>query len=374
MKSSRNAERQIERADPPCASTSDRRGGGDGAWARRIAWCCRDWRTLRGRRTRTGGWLQRACRPLAVLLCVSLAPIALAQASDPRSNASPPSSPSGSADATLQGTLKKISDSGEIVLGVRASSAPLSYADAQGNTIGYSQDIALRIVDAIKIRLHMPDLRVVNLPITSANRMALLGAGRFDLECGSTTHTLEREQTASFSNNIFLYGIKIATRRSGSIRDFGDLDGQRVVTTAGTTSETLLRRMLDVYHDNFDLTTQADHDQSFAALVRGEADAFVVDEPLLYAERSRTAKPSDYVITGTPLAFENYACMFRRGDTQFKQLVDETIARLQRSGQAAAIYRKWFEQPVPPNGNNLRYPMSQELRELFAHPNDRAQH
>jgi glutamate/aspartate transport system substrate-binding protein len=104
----------------------------------------------------------------------------------------------------------------------------------------------------------------------------------------------------------------------------------------------------------------------------GRAVAFVMDEPLLYGERAKTKNPNDYVVTGTPPVSENYACMFRRDDPQFKTLVDDTVAKLQTSGEMAKLYTKWFTQPVPPNGMNLQYPLSDEMKTLFAHPNDKA--
>ena len=43
------------------------------------------------------------------------------------------------------GTLKKMRDTGEIVLGVRDASIPFSYADETGQSIGYSVDLCLRV-------------------------------------------------------------------------------------------------------------------------------------------------------------------------------------------------------------------------------------
>jgi glutamate/aspartate transport system substrate-binding protein len=51
----------------------------------------------------------------------------------------------------LQGTLKKVKDSGSITLGIRESSYPLSYLDEKQQPIGYHIDICNRIVDAVKL-------------------------------------------------------------------------------------------------------------------------------------------------------------------------------------------------------------------------------
>jgi len=54
--------------------------------------------------------------------------------------------------------------------------------------------------------------------------------------------------------------------------------------------------------------------------------------------------------------------MLRKDDPAFKKLVDGTIARLMRTGEFQQLYRKWFEQPIPPKGLNLNYPMGAELK------------
>ena len=100
----------------------------------------------------------------------------------------------------LTGTLKKIHDDGVVVLGVREASIPFSYFDGK-QTVGYSQTIALQIVDEIKKTLGMPQLKVHEITVTSSNRTPMLLNNQIDLECGSTTHTVERENVAAFSNS-----------------------------------------------------------------------------------------------------------------------------------------------------------------------------
>ncbi len=75
------------------------------------------------------------------------------------------------------GTLKKLRDTGEIVLGVRDASIPFSYADDSGKSIGYSVDLCMRVVDHLRQTLKMPDLKVRQQLVTSANRVPLVLGG-----------------------------------------------------------------------------------------------------------------------------------------------------------------------------------------------------
>lgn len=271
----------------------------------------------------------------------------------------------------LTGTLKKIHDDGVVVLGVREASIPFSYFDGKG-TVGYSQTIALQIVDEIKKTLSLPQLKVHEVTVTSSNRTPMLLNNQIDLECGSTTHTAERENVAAFSNSFFQYAVRMIAHKSSGITDFPDLAGKTVVTTAGTSDERLLRRLNTEKHLNMRITSARDHLEAFTALKDDRAVAFVMDEPIVYGFKSTDPHPDDFVVTGTPLGYEVYACMFRKGDEPLRTLVNGVIARGQIAGDAERLYNQWFTQPIPPHGINLNFPLSEQNRTLFAHPNDRA--
>ncbi|WDD92074.1 glutamate/aspartate ABC transporter substrate-binding protein [Burkholderia sp. FERM BP-3421] len=274
----------------------------------------------------------------------------------------------------LTGTLKKIKDTGVVGLGIRESSVPFSYSDNQQKNIGYSRDIAARIVDALRTRLSLPGLVVKEIPITSQNRIPLVQNGTIDFECGSTTNTLERQRQAAFSNSIFLYGIRFTTRKDSGVKDFPDLAGKTVATTAGTSDERLLRKLNEEKGMNMTIISAKDHAEAFLNVTSGRAVAFVMDEPLLYGEIAKDRNPGAYAVTGTPLAHENYACMLRKDDPAFKQVVDTVIAQLQTSGEAEKLYDRWFMQPIPPKGMSLNYPLSAEMKQLFRNPTDQAQY
>ncbi|NUX56891.1 transporter substrate-binding domain-containing protein [Paraburkholderia youngii] len=271
----------------------------------------------------------------------------------------------------LTGTLRKIHDDGVVVLGVREASIPFSYFDGK-RTVGYSQAIAMQIVDEIRKTLGMPQLRVHEITVTSSNRTPMLLNNQIDLECGSTTHTVERENVAAFSDSLFQYAVRMITRKNSGITDFPDLAGRPVVTTAGTSDERLLRSLNTEKQLNMRIMSVRDHQEAFNAMKNGHAVAFVMDEPIVYGFKATDPHPDDFIVTGTPLGYEVYACMFRKGDEPFRALVNRVIVRSQTSGDAERLYRQWFTQPIPPRGINVNFPLSEQNRALFAHPNDHA--
>ncbi len=165
----------------------------------------------------------------------------------------------------LTGTLKKIHDDGVITLGVREASIPFAYYDGH-RTVGYSYTIALRIVDEIRKTLRIRDLKVREITVTSGNRIPMLINSQIDLECGSTTHTLERENQVAFSNSFFQYAVRMIARKNSGITDFPDLANKPVVTTAGTSDERLLRQLNSDKQLNMRITAAKDHPEAFAAV------------------------------------------------------------------------------------------------------------
>ncbi|HRF72423.1 MAG TPA: glutamate/aspartate ABC transporter substrate-binding protein [Accumulibacter sp.] len=272
----------------------------------------------------------------------------------------------------LTGTLKKIKDTGVITLGHRESSIPFSYYDDKQQVVGYSQDMMLKAVDAIKAELKLAKLDVKLVPVTSENRITLVQNGSVDLECGSTTNTTERQKQVSFSYSIFVVGTRLMTKTNSGIKDFPDLAGRNVVTTAGTTSERLLRKMNEDNNMKMKIISTKDHGEAFLTLESGRAAAFVMDEVLLYGEMAKAKNAGEWAVVGTPQSYEAYGCMLRKDDQAFKKVVDGALAKVMTSGEADKLYAKWFLQPIPPKGLNLNFALSYALKKLYKSPNDKA--
>jgi glutamate/aspartate transport system substrate-binding protein len=272
----------------------------------------------------------------------------------------------------LTGTLKKIRDAGSISIGHRESSIPFSYYDDKNAVVGYSQDLVMLVVEAIKKKLNLPNLQVKLIPVTSQNRIPLVQNGTIDIESGSTTNNLERQQQVAFSDTMFIIGTRLLVKKDSGIQDFPDLKGKNVVVTAGTTSERLIREMNEKQGLQMNIISAKDHGESFLTLQSGRAVAFMLDDALLAGERAKAKKPGDWVIVGTPQSKEAYGMMIQKGDAQFKALVDEAIAKAETSGDAEKLVQKWFQSPIPPKGLNLDLPLSDDMKQLFKSPNDKA--
>jgi ABC-type amino acid transport substrate-binding protein len=268
------------------------------------------------------------------------------------------------------GTLEKIAQSGAITLGYRDSSPPFSYLDDNKRPIGYSVDICLKVVDAIKRELKRPDLVVKYTPVSSASRITTLVAYEIDIECGSTTSTAERRKQVAFTIPTFIAATRLMVREGSGIKSFNDLAGKTVVTTKGTSSEKFFGDRNTALTLRANLTLAKDHAESFSLLEAGKADAFIMDDVLLFSLRAAAKEPAKFEITNDPLTIEPLSIMMRKDDPAFKKLVDAEVTRVIMQGEITPMYRKWFESPIPPQKLNLKLPMSYMLRDSFKSPTD----
>jgi glutamate/aspartate transport system substrate-binding protein len=271
----------------------------------------------------------------------------------------------------LTGTLKKIKDTGSITVGYRESSIPFSYLDDKEQPIGYAMDLCMKVVDAVKSELKMPNLKVNLQPVTSSNRIPLLQNGTIDMECGSTTNSVARQQQVAFGPTYFVINVTAAVKKNSNINAMADLNGKTVSTTSGTTSVPLLKAYEKTKNAQVKEIYGKDHAESFLLMADDRTAAFVMDDILLAGQIANAKRPADYKILPESLRQEPYSMMLRKDDPQFKALVDKTVGNVMKSGEIEKIYAKWFTSPIPPKGINLNFPMTPPLREAFKNPNDK---
>ena len=267
-------------------------------------------------------------------------------------------------------TLAKIKTSGKVVIGYRESSDPISYIVA-GKPMGYAVDICNSVAAEIKKELKLPNLKVEYKPVTSSTRIPEMLAGNIDMECGTTTNSIQRQQQVSFSTNYFATEVRMVVKANSTVKDLGDLNGKAVVTTQGTTSDKYIKMGAKGEQVKVTNVYGKDHSDSFAMVASGRAAAFVMDDNILAGLIAKSSNPKDFKIVGPVLSSEPYGIMIPKGDAAFKKVADKVVTGMWKNGQMAALYKKWFLSPIPPKNINLNMPMSSSYNKLKAVPNDK---
>jgi glutamate/aspartate transport system substrate-binding protein len=274
--------------------------------------------------------------------------------------------PAGAAELT--GTLQKVKETKTIVMGVRDTSVPFGYVDDKQNYIGYAVDICMKIVDAVKKEVGVPDLKVEKQLVTSSNRIPLMANGTIDIECGSTTNNADRQKQVAFTNSHYLTASRYLYKKANNL-PIDSLKGKAVVSVNGTTNIVQLNRANTERKLGITVLTAKDVVEAFLMVETDRAAAFVMDDVILAALIAGAKDPSLYVISDDPFSKpEPYGIMLRRGDPQFKELADRATKELYASPEIMTIYNRWFLSPVPPKGLNYNVPLSPALRYQFQHP------
>lgn len=267
-------------------------------------------------------------------------------------------------------TLRKIKESGVVRIGSRDSSIPFSYV-AKGGTdpIGFSNDICLRVVDAIKTRLGLPALRIEYTTLTSLNRIPLMQNGTVDLDCATTTNSMARQQQVAFAPSHFVAGITVAVKKDSGIHSLSELRGKSVATVAGSTSIQLLRAYKRAENVEVQEITGKDTADAFLLLASGRAAAYVLDDVQLAGLIATAPNPDDFrMLRDVVLRQEPYGIMYRKDDPGFQAVVDDAVIQLMKSGEMERLYARWFTRPIPPSNVNLNFPMTDGIKEAYRNP------
>lgn len=267
-------------------------------------------------------------------------------------------------------TLSKIKSSGTITIGYREASIPFSYLGPDQKPIGFSLDLCAAIVERIKAELNLPNLTVNYTPVNSSNRIPLIQSGTVDIECGGTANDKKRQEQVSFSVTTFVSQPRWLVKADSGVKTASDLKGKTIVVTQGSNAIGFAQAANAKEQLGLNIVQAKDHAESFLMLNTGRATAFMEDDILLAGLKAAAPNPDALIFLPGGYAKVYYGLMFTKGDAGFKALVDDVLSKQMASGQFEKTYTKWFTRPIPPKGENLAFPLTDELMERIAHPSD----
>jgi ABC-type amino acid transport substrate-binding protein len=247
-------------------------------------------------------------------------------------------SPSAPTSTAPTSTLDKLTATRKIAVGYRDSSIPFSYVGSDQTPVGYSVELCTHIV--ADLQRQIPNLQVQWVPVTVESRIPALLNGTIDLECGSTTKTLARQEQVDFSVTTFLTGGSLLTLAGAPVG--AELRNLRIAVIPGTTTEQVLKTAVTQSGAAVQFLAVSDHAAGLAALEQQTADAYASDRIILIGLALAASNPARFALAERYFSYEPYALMLRRGDPAFRLAVNRVLARLYRSGQILEIYSHWF--------------------------------
>ena len=234
--------------------------------------------------------------------------------------------------AALAGdTLADAKKKGVLVVGCKDSLPPFGYIDENTRRIvGYDIDFVNAIAKKMGVKVELK-------PVTSASRMPQLQEGHIDIIAATMTKNAERAKVIDFSHAYFLTGQKFITKK-GSVKSLKDLEGKRIGTAKGSTSEQNVAKAIP----SATVLSFDDYPQAFLALIQGKVSAVTTDEAILAGILAKAPNKARYEIPNIQISDEPYGLGMRKGDTNLVNFVNKTILDMEKSGEAAQIFNKWF--------------------------------
>lgn len=268
--------------------------------------------------------------------------------------------------------LDRIQETGLLVAGYRETAVPFSYLDPNNpaGPVGFGVELTERVLEALKRRLGRNDLRIRWNPATLSTRMPLMISQTLDIICATDTHTRARAEQVDFSLTFFVSETG-ATVRKDLNRELGqieDLRSMRVAVPAGTTVAQMVSKV--VAGEGGAVLTTPTNRQAMRMVQADKADAFVNGSAILAGELLRLPDADRFRIAELGGAPEPFACMLPEGDDAFRQVVDNVLSDMMKSGAMAALYNKWFNQPIPPYGKAVNLPLNEATKAIYAAPNN----
>jgi ABC-type amino acid transport substrate-binding protein len=260
------------------------------------------------------------------------------------------------APALAETTLEKIGRTGALTIGTRTGSPPFAYIDKNNEWVGFTIDLVEQgVVPAIAKKLGKP-VKLEKKESTPPTRIPLLTSNAVDLIAGTMTDTPQRRETVDFSLTFFLTGAQFMVKKGSPIKGINDIAGKRIAAQQGSTNAKIIREQVPTAI----LREFPDQPAAFQALVQGQVDAYANDGIQLYGLKFKAPDPGAYEVVGGFFSREPYGMAMRKGDKDFKDVVDAGLRSLLESGKYFEIYDKWFgpKSEVP-------YPMTQEIKEFL---------
>jgi ABC-type amino acid transport substrate-binding protein len=258
-------------------------------------------------------------------------------------------------------TLEKIARSGEFAVGVRDGAIPFGFISKENEHVGFSVDMAKEFHKALEKQMGKP-LKLVFKTTNAKTRIPLVANGTIDIECGSTTHTVAREETVDFTITVFLTGTQLLVKKGSGIKSYKDLPGKKVGAAQGSTNEKAVRDLNEKgeIKPPANIVVYQEHTQGFLALERGILDAYVTDGILLAGMKAKAPNPAEYELAGGFITYDPYAYIVRENDSKFRDFINIEIIKMIKDGRFNQIYEKW----LGPKGV-VPYPMTDEFKILL---------
>ena len=238
--------------------------------------------------------------------------------------------------------VKKLRDTKTITMGIRETLFPFGYLDDAKKPAGYAVDFCHRIIEDIKAELKLPDIQIKYVPVNIQNRQALVANGTVDLECGGTVNTFGRNKQVDFSSVSYVSTSQLLVLKSSGITKYEDLNNKIVAVATGGSSEPDLKNLMAEKKLNIRIQNVDDHAAGLISVESRRADAYFSDNGAFYSLIKQSKNPTALAVVGDEYGYAPQGFMVPKLNPTILWIVNHTMGKMYKSGEAEALFDKWF--------------------------------
>ena len=245
-------------------------------------------------------------------------------------------------------TLAKIKNSRRITIAHGTDGAPFSFIK-DGEPTGYSIDLCREIVTNLEQQLGVDDIKIEWRAGDTPERLSMVEKGDADIDCGTTSITLARQEKVDFSNPVFVESGGVLVLKKSGILGLISLADKKIAVMPGTTTEHRLLNALERKHVKAELVKIRDPHEGMAALDAGSADAYAGDRLVLIGQVADSKDPNRYVMLNEMFSVDPYGFALPRGDADFRLAVNRALAGVYGGAALEQIFVRWFGSDAQPS-------------------------
>ena len=220
-------------------------------------------------------------------------------------------------------TLHEVKARGSVQCGVSQGLPGFSNPDDSGNWSGIDVDFCRAVAAAV-----FGDADAVKFtPLSAKERFTALTSGEVDVLSRNTTWTMTRDTQLgmNFAGVNYYDGQGMMVRKRNRVKSALELDGARVCTNTGTTTELNIADYFRANKMKFELVAFEKADEVVGAYDAGRCDVYTTDRSGLAAQRLKLTNPGDHVVLSEVISKEPLGPVVRQGDDQWFNVVRWTL-------------------------------------------------
>ncbi|MCL1798621.1 MAG: amino acid ABC transporter substrate-binding protein [Eggerthellaceae bacterium] len=227
-----------------------------------------------------------------------------------------------------------------LIVGFDQDFPPYGYVGDDGEFTGFDLDLAKEVCDRL-------GWEVEYKPINWDTKDLEISSGAID--CIWNGFTIQgREDDYTFTSPYMDNSQVIVVKADSGIKALGDLSGKTVMAQVDSAAFYLLEADGDqgeLAATFGKLMTVADYNSAFMELESGTIDAVAMDLPV--ARFQVVGKESTFLILESdPLSSEHYGVGFLKGNTELRDIIEDTLREMVADGTVEKICKAYADQGI----------------------------